>query len=246
MSNDKFRILCTSTIPDSLMALAGESAIRIDVKELIQIKHLPDESLMGIENMHRVFHEDKVLVFTSAQAIKVLQQHYTNQYIHRFEPGGQRICCISGKTRQEAEKAFPGCSILAEAPYGQNLALAIIALGIREVEFFCSNIRRDELPDTLQAAGVTVHEHVIYETVPAPLVTATSYDGILFFSPSGVKSYLSANQLDPKTICFAIGETTAATLREHTNNKIIISTGTDKASTVKTAILYFNNINCYE
>jgi uroporphyrinogen-III synthase len=247
MSNDKHRILCTRPLTDSLIAVAGKSGIGIDVQEFIQIKPVANPALWGRENMGKVFHQDAVHVFTSAKAVTMLAKYYIRQGADCYLIRKPNICCISGNTKKLALEKFPYCNILAEASYGLDLANAIIQLGsIHEVNFFCGNQRRNELPDTLKNAGITVNEYVVYENIPTPIVTADDYDGIMFFSPSAVKSYFSANRIHQKTICFAIGRTTATSLREHTDNKIIMSAGTNEDYMVQTAIFYFNNINCYE
>ncbi len=68
-----------------------------------------------------------------------------------------------------------------------------------------------------------VHEVVVYETVETPTVAADDIDAILFFSPSAVKSFFSVNQLKSGAICFAIGATTAAAVKEYSGNKVFIS-----------------------
>jgi uroporphyrinogen-III synthase len=45
-------------------------------------------------------------------------------------------------------------------------------------------------------------------------------DGILFFSPSGVESYLQENKIENEA-CFCIGNTTAEALKYITPNRII-------------------------
>ena len=57
------------------------------------------------------------------------------------------------------------------------------------VTFFCGNQRRDTLPDKVRAAGIKVEELVVYETVELPLKVTDHYDAILFYSPSGVRSF---------------------------------------------------------
>ncbi|MGF6927941.1 uroporphyrinogen-III synthase [Chitinophaga sp. W2I13] len=246
MQNDKYRILSTRHLTDSSVAVAGESGIHIDVQDFIQIKPLKNEMLLGEERLLQVFRPEAVHVFTSANAARILDKYYLHQDDTFYVISEPNICCISGSTRKAVENVFTDCKILAESPYGSELARIIIQLDITSVNFFCGSIRRNELPDTLQEAGIEVKEFVIYENIPGPAVIADHYDGILFFSPSAVKSYLSANRLNSKTVCFAIGRTTATELREHTDNKIIISTDISEESMVQTAIFYFNNINCYE
>ncbi|NML41774.1 uroporphyrinogen-III synthase [Chitinophaga sp. G-6-1-13] len=246
--NAKYRVLCTRPLSGNLITEAGEQGIAIDVQDFIQIKPLINNDLLGDENMMRIFgHDtDTPLVFTSAHAVRVFTKYYLHQYA-TFYIIANPICCIDGNTKKLLQQKLPNNKILAEASYGKDLAAAIIALGnINEVHFFCGNQRRDELPRSLRDAGITVNEYVIYENIPTPTLVADEYDGILFFSPSAVKSYFSANRLPLKTVCFAIGRTTATLLREYTDNKIIMSPATGEDYMVKTAIFYFNNINCYE
>ncbi|WP_160713934.1 uroporphyrinogen-III synthase [Chitinophaga solisilvae] len=240
----KYRILCTRPLTDSTIAAAGENGILIDVQEFIRIKPLLLPALANVSGLQQVFGDNRPCIFTSAHAVQILDDFYLQPA--RFTIRNP-VCCISGNTRKTVTTRFPDCPVIADAAYGKDLAAAIIRTGhIREVNFFCGNQRRDELPEMLQQAGIQVNEMVIYENVPTPAVTAEKYDGILFFSPSAVKSFFSANTLPPETVCFAIGSTTAAALKSHTDNNIIMSHDTMEVSMVQTAIYYFNNNNCYE
>ena len=246
MSNHKYRILCTRPLSGSLTEEAAANGITIDVQHFIQIKPLIDERLLGIDHMQKVFAPDAIHVFTSAHAVTTLSNCYLHQDDTYYVIENAQVCCISGNTRQQAEKVFHNASILADAPYGKELAEKILALPhIKEVNFFCGNQRRNELPDTLTKAGIIVNEYVIYENIPTPAV-ADTYDGIMFFSPSAVKSFFSVNTLPSTTVCFAIGSTTAKEIQEFTGNKIISSTSTSEESMVQSVIFYFNNINRYE
>jgi uroporphyrinogen-III synthase len=60
----------------------------------------------------------------------------------------------------------------------------------------------------------------VYETTLTPQKIKNSVEAILFFSPSGVESYLKDNTLK-KEVCFCIGETTAEALQKTTKNIII-------------------------
>ncbi|WP_309597470.1 uroporphyrinogen-III synthase [Flavobacterium davisii] len=64
------------------------------------------------------------------------------------------------------------------------------------------------------------NEIEIYETILAPQKISTKLDGILFYSPSGVKSYLKNNKITDE-ICFCIGTTTAKALKNITKNIIV-------------------------
>ncbi|MGN7822495.1 uroporphyrinogen-III synthase [Chitinophaga sp. 22536] len=246
--NVKYRVLCTRPLSGNLITEAGDHGIAIGVEDFIQIKPLLNNDLAGDENMLRIFGSPNAnipLVFTSAHAVKVFADYYLHN--DTFHVISNPVCCIDGNTKRVLQEELPDNPIIAAASYGKDLAAAIIALGnVNEVHFFCGNQRRDELPQSLKDAGIIVNEYVIYENNPTPAVVTGIYDGIMFFSPSAVKSFFSVNRLAPNTVCFAIGATTAAQLEDYTDNKIIMAPHTDAESMVKTVIFYFNNINCYE
>lgn len=60
-----------------------------------------------------------------------------------------------------------------------------------------------------------------YTTIEQPKAIG-NYDAVLFYSPSGVESYLQNNSLAQVT-SFALGETTAQSLQLHTDNIITAS-----------------------
>lgn len=110
------------------------------------------------------------------------------------------------------------------------------------ITFCCGNIRRDELPDMLRNAGITVNEIVVYETHETPKQLSGMYDGIMFFSPSSVRSFFNGNTLPANTICFAIGHTTGAALQERTASNVVTSSQASVDALLQTVILHFDNI----
>lgn len=82
-----------------------------------------------------------------------------------------------------------------------------------EVTYFCSNIRLDDLPKMLSENLITVNEVVAYETVSDPLEIDQNVEGIMFFSPSTVQSYMNKNRAEKTAYC--IGESTATEARKH-------------------------------
>jgi uroporphyrinogen-III synthase len=59
-----------------------------------------------------------------------------------------------------------------------------------------------------------VKEIVAYTTMLTPQAITSPADGILFFSPSGVESYLLKNS-GKQLVAFCLGETTAAYARDN-------------------------------
>lgn len=243
MPNERPRILCTRPLSEHLLEEAAAQGLDISVAAFTDIQPLVTKELRAI--IQPLISRDITVVFTSAHAVKTLEQHYLRQPDTFFEVGDNwQVCCLEAGTLQAVQAALPGCRIKASAANATDLANAILKQGdVTEVYFFCGRQRREELPSILTGNGIAVHEIVLYENVPTPVITGNDYDGIFFFSPSAVTSFFSANRLPKTTVCFAIGATTARTVEDFTDNRIIISTAPRAESMVQTAIFYFNNIN---
>ncbi len=84
---------------------------------------------------------------------------------------------------------------------------------IKTVSYFCSDLRLDVLPSYLQENNVVVNEIEAYKTMMSSVKVTASVSGVLFYSPSGIDSYLKDNNTDK--IAFCIGETTAVEARKH-------------------------------
>ncbi|MCC4230476.1 uroporphyrinogen-III synthase [Zunongwangia profunda] len=86
--------------------------------------------------------------------------------------------------------------------------------------FFCGNKRREELPLQLQQHKISFEEIQVYTTSLNFAKFKQEFDGILFFSPSGVESYFRKNQIANETV-FCIGTTTANSVHKYTEKSII-------------------------
>lgn len=246
MPNERPRILCTRPLSEHLLQEAATQGLDISVQAFTDIQPLVSSELWA--TIKPLLSGNITVVFTSAHAVKTLEQHYLPQAGPVDTVGDNwQVCCLEAGTLAAVQEALPACPVKATAANATDLANAILEQGaISEVYFFCGRQRREELPSILTQQGVSVHEIVLYENVPTPVITGADYDGIFFFSPSAVTSFFSVNRLPKTTVCFAIGATTARTVEDFSNNRIIISTAPRAESMVQTAIFYFNNINCYE
>jgi uroporphyrinogen-III synthase len=241
---NRFHILSTKKLKPSVLEKLEESNIEIIEKEFISIKPIVDKEL---HQQIAAFASRGVqtIALTSKNAVEVLNlcMHTADTYFTI----NWNIFCLSGATRQAVLDApLLDSNIAGEADNAAELAKKIIAKDVREIIFFCGNKRRDELPDLLGKAGVSVHEVVLYETLETPVVITSKLDGILFFSPSAAESFFSVNQLSDHTVCFAIGNTTAEAIRRFVRNKIITSESPGQEMMLSTVQFYFQNINCYE
>lgn len=186
---------------------------------------------------------DQAIVFTSKHAVEAIGKHLSGGdavYI----PDNWEIFCLDGATKDMVAEVFSPLHIVATAPNATELAAKIIAYGdFNKVVFFCGNQRLDTVPDALKAGGIAVQEIVVYTTTdtPAPIDT-TSMSAVLFFSPTGVKSFFSLNTLPDKAICIAIGATTAGILANYTKNRIITSAVATQQSMAESVTGYLQQI----
>jgi uroporphyrinogen-III synthase len=152
-----------------------------------------------------------------------------------------KIYCIGGATFTLVKKYWPYESLIYTANNATELAEKIITDKIPSVTFFCGNIRREELPQLLRSKNIEVDELIVYETLETPTRIEKVYDSILFFSPSAVTSFFSNNNISQNTTLFAIGNTTANTIKQFCSNNIIISDFPAKDQLVDKAIEYYEN-----
>jgi uroporphyrinogen-III synthase len=113
---------------------------------------------------------------------------------------------------------------------------------ISSVIFFSGDKRRDELPEKLSQHNIEVNEIEVYKTFETPHLITKNYDAIIFYSPSTVSSYFSANKINEQTILFAIGNTTASEIKKYSDNKIIVGNEPEKELLAGEAIKYFDSI----
>ena len=101
-------------------------------------------------------------------------------------------------------------------------------------QFFCGNIRSDEIPSKLIENDIIFEEIEVYKTTLNPKKFERQFDAVLFFSPSGVRSFVSENKMNnSKAIC--IGTTTATEAKKYTEN-VVIANATTVESVIAKAV----------
>ena len=99
-------------------------------------------------------------------------------------------------------------------------------------------MRRDILPNTLKENGIQFNEIEVYETNLTSKKITQKLDGILFFSPSGVESFLEKNKITNE-ICFCIGETTAEALENKNIKNIVIAQKPSVENVITEVVEYY-------
>lgn len=154
------------------------------------------------------------LIFTSQNAVHSVLSNPKSE-----ELKSKNVYCVGLKTKILLSEN--GFNVVAYTGYASDLAEIITLIYRNEsYTFFSGNLRRDTLPNALKEAGIKLNEIQVYETSLQPQKIKSPVDAILFFSPSGVESYLKDNSIKKET-CFCIGETTAEVLHKITKNIII-------------------------
>jgi uroporphyrinogen-III synthase len=234
MPQNRINILCTRDIDEALIQDALSKGVAIDVISFIR----PEPALTNaaLNEIQKASMRSVAVIFTSVNAVETIVTSLDQQ---KTSPTEWKIFCIGYATKQSVVKNFGERSIAGVADNGKELANAILDANVSEVIFFCGDQRRDELPGLLKKNKIEVKEIVVYKTTATPEKIEKRYDGILFFSPSAVKSFFQKNKLDDQTILFAIGNTTADEVKKFSKNKIVISDTPDRKTVLQKTVEFF-------
>ncbi|GGB13624.1 uroporphyrinogen III methyltransferase [Puia dinghuensis] len=216
--------MSTADVPAPLIIEAATKGIQLDIVPFIRTE--------AVERAGEMPERARNVVFTSQHAVEALTGSGGTD--------GWKIFCTSGVTRRLAVEYFGEAAIAGTADSAAALATVIIGAGVeKEVWFFCGDQRREELPTLLREAGFRVHEVIVYRTALTPLKLERTYDGIAFFSPSGVESFFSVNSVETAAALFAIGRTTATAILARTGRAAIVSSKPDKELLIHQMIAHF-------
>ena len=151
--------------------------------------------------------EIKNVIITSKNAVESI---ITN--VPAEELQFKNVYCVGRRTKRLIEKKI-GKVTHSEAN-AKNLAEYLVEyIEGTEVTYFCSDLRLDELPNILSENNIIVNEVDAYSTKLASVKIDDKAEGVMFYSPSTVKSYLLEN--NGEKIAFCIGETTASEAKKH-------------------------------
>ena len=197
-------------------------------QQLLSVNFLVfDEDFISIQS--KIFEIENIndyLIFTSQNAVEGVLR---NKKITELKT--KKCFCVGEKTKALLEEN--DFEVVAISEYAAELASDIFNhYSKNSFTFFCGNIRRDVLPEALRLAEIALDEIEVYETVLTTNKIDFTPDGILFFSPSAVESYLQQNKIEDEN-CFCIGNTTAEALKYVTPNRIIANQPTMESVVMK-------------
>jgi uroporphyrinogen-III synthase len=133
--------------------------------------------------------------------------------------------CVGEKTKTLLEKN--GQNVIKMTEYASELAPYLVDNHKNDpFHFFCGNIRSDVIPSALKENNIAFEEIEVYKTTLSPKKFERQFDAILFFSPSGVRSFYEENNSSRvHSIAVCIGTTTAQEAKKY-SDKVVISNST--------------------
>ncbi|WP_100610409.1 hydroxymethylbilane synthase [Confluentibacter lentus] len=198
-SNKKTNVFSTKSLTEDQRLLFHEKVV-VDSDDFIKI---------SLNRIHPRFlkNEIKNVVITSKNAVESLTTNYS-----AIELQFKNIYCVGRRTKQLVEKK------IGKVTHSENSAKKLAHYLVdymegSEVTYFCSDLRLDDLPTILEANNIKVNEVEAYQTKFDAVKIPDSVEGVMFYSPSTVQSYIEKNHANG--IAFCIGETTATEAKKH-------------------------------
>jgi len=170
------------------------------------------------------------IIITSKNGVEAILNNFT-----RDELQFKNIFCVGRRTKKLIEQKI-GPVAYSEKNAEKLANYLSQQIKGQEVTYFCSDLRLDTLPAVLSENGITVHEVEAYKTMYSPADVDEKVNGILFYSPSTVESYVQKNTTDK--IAFCIGESTAKEARKYFE-KVEVAKVPTVESVIELVNLYF-------
>ena len=150
------------------------------------------------------------VVITSKNGVEALLHNFTRDEL-KFE----NIFCVGRRTKKLIEQKIG--KVAHTENNAQKLAKYIAdTFDKKEITYFCSNLRLDTLSALLKAKNIAVNEVEVYKTMYSPAAIHDNTQGVMFYSPSAVQSYMKENK--GGKIAFCIGDTTAKEASKYFEN----------------------------
>lgn len=154
------------------------------------------------------------LIFTSANAVKSF-------FENGFQPLQNKIFVVGEKTKEavsrfgfKTEYTFKNIHFLADFLNSNCQKESLL--------HFCGNLSLDILENAFAESKTSYRKITVYETKLLQPKLSENYEALVFFSPSGVRSFAALYSLEGKKL-FSIGKTTETELKKFTENKIYTS-----------------------
>ena len=151
--------------------------------------------------------EIKNVIITSKNGVEAILYNFTSDEL-KFK----NIYCVGRRTKRLIESKI---GVVKHSEKNAQKLAEYLSKEIKgeEATYFCSDLRLDTLPTILDKNEIVATEVEAYKTRYTPAKVDDNVNGILFYSPSTVESYVQKNKTDK--IAFCIGESTSKEAKKH-------------------------------
>jgi len=157
--------------------------------------------------------EDGIII-TSSTALKSILKHKQFRSIINLP-----FFCVGTITKNKLIEL--GLNVIVCENSAKELSYKLIEHYYdKTFNYFCGKQRLDIIENLMIINNINISFSEVYETKETPKKVEDNFDGVLFFSPSAVKSYAIINSFNSKKY-FSWGHTTANEIAKHTNNYFI-------------------------
>lgn len=170
------------------------------------------------------------VIITSKNGVEAILNSFTKDEL-KFK----NIFCVGRRTKKLIEQKI-GTVKHTERNAAKLADYLSKEIKGQEATYFCSDLRLDTLPKVLTENGVLVNEVEAYKTMYSPADVDEKVDGVLFYSPSTVESYVQKNTKNK--VAFCIGPSTAREAEKHFE-KVEISKVPTVESVIELVNLYY-------
>jgi len=172
-------------------------------------------------------------IFTSKNAVDAVFS--INKNIDKFF---NKIYCVGENTKSLLLKK--GQKITKMAQNSSILADFISKTAKNEEFIFCrSDIKNEEFSIFFKKKNIKLKELVVYNNIAEPIKYNQVFDAILFYSPSGIKSFMTNNSLN-NSYCICIGNTTSKYVNQYSDKVLYCKVPTIE-NVIRKTIKLFNN-----
>ena len=200
------KLLSTKIISNQFKDLLIKNNYQIDQKSFIKI--LPYKCLINIS-------VSKNIIFTSKNAVNII---LNNSKIKK-KLIDKNIFCVGEST---AELIINNnLNLIKSKQNSKKLSKYIVANFKNSKDsftYFSGKKRLLKLENILNKNNIKIIIHEVYDTLLTPKKINNHYDGIIFYSPSAVKSFFKGNNSFKNTYGFCLGNTTAIELKNYSDS----------------------------
>ena len=198
-------------------------------KRIISTKVLPKELVQilkqaGIELFQRDFISIRSTDNLSETTNQIVMISSKNALYEGINLKGKSVYCVGSKTSKAIESFGGNVEKIFEN--SKAMAMEVSSLG-KPATFVCGNRRMPEVENAFKATDLEIIE--AYDTILTPSEIKGDFEAALFYSPSGVESFFSANSYTGNAIC--IGKTTEKEALKHG-----VITQISKESTIESVV----------